>query len=162
MSEVNEVKAEAPTTVSAAPAVGISEPKVPEVAAVEANDDIFITENDTFDATIRYYKKDGDLKVEKVDDDFDVNASNIKTITFTCKHPSQGDYQAMLNSGVYKDLHENITGIDLTKLEMTRLSLLMRSWTVPKPINELINSDPKIVKAMLVCVNDKIGLKAIF
>lgn len=129
---------------------------------VESHDDIFITENDTFTLEVQYYKANGDIKVKKVDDDFDEKAENIKTISFTCKYPSQGDYQTMVNSGVYKSINENISGLDMIQLEMIRLSLLLRTWTIKKPIEEMINMDPKIVKAMLLLVNERIGLKGIF
>ena len=129
---------------------------------VETNDDIFITEKDTFDCAIRYYKDAKGLVVEKVDDEFDVKTENIKTISFTCKYPNQADYQTMLNSPVYKEITENITGIDLAKLEITRLSLLIRKWSVPQSMDRLLETDPKIVKAMLISVNEQIGLKAIF
>lgn len=138
--------------------------QVADIAIVppNVNDDIFITEKDTFDCSIRYYKNENGIMVEKVDDEFDNGAQNIKTITFTCKHPNQSDYQTMLNSPVYKGITENITGIDLAKLEITRLSLLIRKWSVQQSLDRLLEVDPKIVKAMLISVNEQIGLKAIF
>lgn len=154
MSEEN--KQETTTDVqSAAPAS-------PEVVIVpETNDDIFITENDTFDCSFKYYKDGINVVVSGVDDDFDATKPS-KTITFTCKYPSQADYQSIINSNAFKGITDELTGTDLIKLEMTRLSLLLRKWSVSKPLDKLLDADPKIIKGMLVCVSKVIGLKGLF
>lgn len=125
------------------------------------NDDIFVTENDQFECTIKYYKTTNDILVSNVDDNFDTKVPS-KTLTFKCKYPSQADYQALINSQAFKGIGENISGIELNKLEMTRFSLLVRSWSVPYPLDRLLEVDPKIIKGMLIAVNDVIGLKGLF
>lgn len=138
-----------------------TEAKVEVDVAQVTNDDIFVTESDQFECTIKYYKTANDILVSNVDDNFDAKVPS-KTLTFKCKYPSQADYQALINSQAFKGIGENISGIELNKLEMTRFSLLVRSWSVPQPLERLLDVDPKIIKGMLIAVNDVIGLKGLF
>lgn len=127
----------------------------------ESNDDIFITESDLFECTVKYYKIEHDILVQNVDDNFDKNVP-CKIIKFKCKYPSQADYQTLINSAVFKNINENINGIDVAKMEIARLSLLIRSWSVSSSLDKLLDVDPKIIKGMLLAVNGAIGLKGLF
>ena len=159
MSEENKAKQIDPLE----PSTAKEEAKVIETTTettTETNDDIFITEKDTFEGSIRYYKVDKELKVQKVDDDFDEKSPFVKEIKFTCKYPSQADFQTLVNSPAYKNISE-MRPIDLMTLEVTRLSILIRSWSIKHDLLKLNEADPKIIRAMLIHVNEVLGLRGI-
>jgi hypothetical protein len=125
--------------------------------------DIFITENDTFDVTVRYYKRDGVLIVSEIDDSFDVTVPH-EQFTATIKYPDQGDYTKIsrqIKSGGAG--LEQLDIVDFMALEFARLVCLIRSWTIDKNLtNENIMAmSPKIVKSMLVQVTNKLGTDGI-
>lgn len=134
------------------------EPKV----VVESNDDIFITENTLFDGSVSYYRENNEIKVLGVDDDYKPEGQTVKTISFKCKYPSQADYQTILNSPLYKNMVD-MRAVDLVLLELTRLSLLIREWSIKnRDLSALLEIDPKIVKGMLKSIRDSIDMKGIF
>lgn len=128
----------------------------------ENNDDIFITEDTLFDGTVSYYRENNDTKVLSVDDDYSPEGKSVKVIKFKCKYPSQADYQTILNSPLYKNMVD-MRAVDLVLLELTRLSLLIREWSIKnKDLSALLEIDPKIIKGMLHSMRESIGMKGIF
>ncbi len=127
----------------------------------DPNSDIFITEEDVFDVTIQWYKKDNVLYVDKSETQFDSKADNIKSFTVTFKYPSQGDYESVLRNA--KNTTSDLRMNELTLMELSRVFVLIRKWSLPYAIMEKINElDPSITKAILFSVREVIGMKGIF
>lgn len=127
-------------------------------------DDIFVTENSTFDIEILYYK-DGDvLVVESVDDDFS-NKKDCNVIKATFKFPSQGDVTTIHNSIGSKDSKsiESMTINEFSMLELSRFICLIRKWSIGAEISNktVMTLSPKIIKAIINKVRAKIGLSGI-
>jgi len=125
--------------------------------------DIFITEKDTFDIVVKYYKKDGVLYVKEVDDEFDDKEPCID-FSITFKYPDQGD-TARITTGANRisaDI-ENIDVRDLINLEFSRVLCLIRKWVLDKKLtNEnILQLHPKIIKAIVVQIRDLIGMDGI-
>lgn len=141
----------------------------PEVKTLEKEiklskfSDIFITEKDTFDIVVKYYKKDGVLYVKEVDDEFDDKEPCID-FSITFKYPDQGD-TARITTGANRisaDI-ENIDVRDLINLEFSRVLCLIRKWVLDKKLtNEnILQLHPKIIKAIVVQIRDLIGMDGI-
>jgi len=131
---------------------------LPEIKDV--NDDLFITEDDTFTITVRWYKDNGKLKVEKVSDDFDINNKEINSFTVTFKYPSQGDYEGLMSTNFYKS-PDQMKLSDIVQVEVGRMVNLVRKWSLKQDMAKMIDLDPDIIKAMVNLVRDEIGLKGI-
>ena len=125
------------------------------------NDDLFITEDDTFDITIKWYKKDGDLCVKDITDEYDNDFEEINEFTVTFKYPNQGDYEAISKSGENKS-PEDLKIADIVGLELARLVVLIRSWSLEQEMSKLVLLDPDIVKGMIKAVQDELGMIGIF
>lgn len=143
-----------------------SESNVASVVNIEPviteNDDsdVFITEKDTFDVKVLYYKVGDDLFVESVDDEFDKNYTNIKSIDITFKYPSQGDYESIIAQNSYKT-PDKMTLIDVMQMELTRIVVLIRKWSLNAEFSRMVELDVKIVKAITNKVREKIGVRGI-
>jgi hypothetical protein len=126
--------------------------------------EIFITEKDTFDIRVRFYKKDYSLVVEGVDDSFDEkHLHNEFSITF--KHPDQGDSAKILSQANKLGTGtENIDVRDLVNLEFSRMMCLIRKWSLEKELSNknILNMHPKIIKAVIVGLRNKLGMDGIF
>ena len=156
-----------------------------DVEAVEAvkpktKSSIFVTESDTFDISIKWYIREGQILVEDADDDFDSNYlgniidkenggkirydetfNGINEIIVTFKYPSQGDYELIMNSTIYKS-PEEIKVSDILQMELARVMTLIRKWNLEEDISLTLNQvDPSIMKAMISKVRDHIGMKGI-
>jgi len=125
------------------------------------NEDLFVTEKTTFEAKVRYYKdeKNGFI-VEGVSEEFD-EKNKLQEIIVTCKYPSQSDYQSLLNSPSFKGLND-LRAVDVVLLELSRLSLLIRGWSLKQDLARIMEMDPRIVKGILWAVSQKIGMQGIF
>lgn len=148
-------------------AVPVATPSVEQVvlpanAQVDTMDDLFITEQNTFDCVVEFYQDNEKLLVKNIDDGFDVNRAGIRKITFVCKQPSQGDYERMLNSPAYKNIQNTFRAVDMISLELTRLAILLRSWSLPQDFSRMVELDPKIIRGMTVAISNQIGNKIIF
>ena len=150
-----EVKSEV-EGVSNVVSIAITEPVVKDI-----NDDLFITENDTFTITVRWHKDStGKLKVEKVSDDFDAANKDINSFTVTFKYPSQGDYEGLMSTNFYKS-PDQMKLSDIVQVEIGRMVNLIRKWSLKQDMSKMIDLDPDIIKAMVALVREEIGLKGI-
>ena len=127
----------------------------------ENANDIFVTENNTFDINIAYYKKDDKVIVKNIDDDFDAENKGIKTLTLTLKYPSQGDCLAI--EAIRSTILGNNNSLDvkaLLSLEYNRLLILIRKWSLPEKPEEsqIASMNPKIVKGIFHELRQRIGL----
>lgn len=122
--------------------------------------DVFITESDTFDIRISYCKTEGDFCVEGVDDEFDPKNTAVKHVDITFKYPSQGDYETILAQNAYKT-PDKMTLIDVLQMELTRLVVLIRKWSLKAEFSRMVELDTKIVKAISNKVREKIGIRGI-
>ena len=125
--------------------------------------DIFVTESDTFDIAVKYYKKEDRLIVVAVDDEFD---ENVECTEFEVifKYPDQGD-TSKISSQVSR-LGSNPEELDVREfmgLEFARILCLIRSWTIDSDMTNqsLMKLHPKIVKSLINQVRDKIGMDGI-
>jgi hypothetical protein len=122
-------------------------------------EDIFITEENTFDVVVKYHKDGNKLLVEKIDDNY--NEENSSSITVTFKYPSQGDVTAIASH----PLRDSVKGLDNTLditgfylLESARMLCLIRKWSIDKPIDHksIMELNPKIVKAIISGIREAI------
>lgn len=127
----------------------------------ETYDDIFVTEEDTFDVTIEYYKQGKENIVESVDDEFDPKAENIKSFTMRFKYPAQRDQEAIMSTNLMKS-PSKMEVTDIIQLELLRINILVRSWSVNRDLSTLPEADPKIIKAICNKIRDEIGMRGIF
>jgi len=158
-----EVKpAEAVTTDATTTTVTTVTPVTPIVnqEKKEDNSDVFVTEKDTFDISVLYYKVGNDLCVESVDEDFDYKLPVVKHIDMTFKYPCQGDYETIIAQNAYKS-PDKMTLIDVMQMELTRLVVLIRKWSLDAEFTRMVELDTKIVKAIANKVREKIGVKGI-
>ena len=126
-------------------------------------EDIFITENHTFDIVVKYYKKDDKLYVDQVDDEFD-QKETYKDFSVTFKYPDQGDTARITAAASSISPNaENIDVRDLINLEFSRVLCLVRKWTLDQPVNNnnILKLHPKIIKGIVVQMRDLIGMDGI-
>jgi hypothetical protein len=125
-------------------------------------DDMFIRENDTFDIEVSYYHSNNDLLVDGVDETFDKFNPNVKSFTMTLKYPSQGDFETIMSRVNYKS-PESMSILDMYQLEVTRLIVIMRKWSLKKKliVSELVNMNPKIVKGIINKVRESISTQGL-
>ena len=127
---------------------------------------IFITDSDTFDIDIQCYKDGNELKVKGIDGDYD-DTRKSKKISIKFKRPSQGDL-TLINTQAGKwssspIMESDDTYRNLMSLEFARMIVLIREWTLPDPltVDVLVTLDPKIVKAIVYEVREKISMDGI-
>ena len=126
----------------------------------DVNESIFITEDDVFDVKIRWYKVDNELFIEESDSEFDVDFKDIHAFSVTFKYPSQGDYEVIMNSTVYRSPDE-MKIADIVQMELTRMVTLVRGWDLKQDISRMVQLDPFIIKAILQKLRELIGMKGI-
>ena len=137
-----------------------------EEVKVESNNDfsdIFVTEEDTFDISLKYYKKDGQIYTDSgADPDYSALEPS-KEILLTLKYPDHSDY-ALISSSVNKQDVDKMDIRDLLSMELMRIIVLMRKWSVNKELNRdnIMSLNSKIVKGLIVKVREKIGMEGIF
>ena len=126
--------------------------------------DIFVTEEDTFDIEVKFYKKDGKLFVMGVDDEFDNAEKNIKSINITLKYPSQSDCLNM--NRIKLDMQKSDDIIDprsVLQLEYSRFVILARKWSIKEKLEEsnILKLNPKILKGIFQLLRNKIEFDGI-
>ena len=140
--------------------------EVDNVIKLDENyNDIFVSENDTFNISVEYYKDDkNNIIVNGIDDNFDTTRKS-KEITITLKKPSQGDVSLISNSNIRANINslENMTVNQFILLEVARFSILIRSWTLPNRVNNesIMDMNPKIIKCILNKIREEIGTEGI-
>jgi len=125
--------------------------------------DIFVTESDTFDVVVRYYKKEDVLIVSDVDDDFDDKVS-CSSFTATFKYPDQGDAGRIGTQSLsLKGGLEELDVREFLGLEFSRVLCLIRKWTIDQDLTNsaILKLHPKIVKSLINQVRIKIGTDGI-
>lgn len=128
------------------------------------SDDIFITENDTFDVKIKWYKIGSQLFVQDSDFDFEEEEAEdrgVKEFTVTFKYPSQGDYETIMGTASYRT-PDDMKISDIILMELTRLVTLVRRWSLKQDLSRMVDMDPMFIKALLKKVRDEIDMKGIF
>lgn len=123
--------------------------------------DIFITEDDRFDVTVKYYR-DGPVIVVDTDDDFD-KTKECKELTVTFKNPSQGDAEMIDITGGGKNIDTGLNVREVLKLELARVLVLIRGWSINKPISNesVMGLHPRMIKALTIKLRDIIGMDGI-
>ena len=137
--------------------------EVVEKEVVEQDSAIFVDDTDMFDVTVRYDECEKEILVEGIDDDFK-NSDAVKSLTITLKTPSQGDCEsiskAASNVGAVKS---ELDGRAILSLEFFRLLILARKWSSKRTLSNenIMKLKPKIVRAIILLVREKIGLDGI-
>jgi len=166
MAEIkDDVKAEAKDDVKAEAKDDVKAEAKDDVKAEAKDDfdDIFVTESDTFDIGIKYYKKHGQVIVEEVDDAFDTK-EKAKKLIVTFKYPDQSDSGVIgLQAARVSTNIDDIDVRDFLTLEFNRVTCLIRKWSLNSEVSvkNIMRLHPKIVKSMIVEVRKKIGMDAI-
>jgi hypothetical protein len=126
--------------------------------------DIFVTEEDTFNVTLKYYKKDNIIYTDGgTDVDFSPKEP-CKELVLTLKYPDQADCVTIASAS--PKMGQEIDKMDIRdflSMELTRLIILMRKWSIDKKLdqNSIMSMHTKIVKGLLVRIREKIGMEGI-
>jgi len=137
------------------------------VAVDSREADIFVTELNTFNVSVKYYTVNGKLFVEGVDEEFDKDAL-CGSLSVTFKYPSQGDMSKIaVNLSNVKSISGNLENIDIRdflNIEFARLLCLIRKWDSKKTLSNenILSLHPKIVKGILSKMREEIGMDGIF
>lgn len=133
-------------------------PKTKEKKSYSRN--IFVTEDNTFDVDIEYYSYKNSFKVKGVDDDFDPenDQAEVENFVVTLKYPSQLDSEIVAGT-IARQMQgsSSISLIDFITLDLARLNVLLRSWSLEEDISEISKLHPKIIKGILEQIRQKIG-----
>jgi len=123
---------------------------------------VFVTEDDTVNIVVSCYKKDGNLMVKNVDNEYD-EKETPKNISVIFKRPSQSDALLISRQASIDTVSEEVAISNLTIMEYARIMVLIRKWDLAEVINSdnLAKLDPKIIKAMIYGLRDKIALEGI-
>jgi hypothetical protein len=126
--------------------------------------DIFVTEKDTFDVTIKYYKKDGKIYTDSGTDEVFSVDEKYKDLTVTLKYPDQADSVIISSSIPSAKNIDKIEMADFLSLELSRLIVLIRKWSIDKKITKeaILSLNPKIVKGLLFKIRDVLGMEGLF
>ena len=124
----------------------------------------FISNDDTFDVKVEYYKEGKDFIVEGVDNTFNKEIKNRQAITFTFKRPNQGDVALIMaegNSMTHGKENDDVRSYLL--LEFARILVLIRGWSLAEELNNvnMLSLSPKIVKSLISKVREEIGAEGI-
>ena len=134
---------------------------IPEEIEEDTNDDIFVTEDDTFEVNVEFYFNDDKLFVKSVDEnEYDPIGKNVRSFSATFKHPSQADLETIMANVAYKS-PEFLEMKDIISLELVRMGILLRKWTLTQKLERIVELDPKIIKGMMNSVRDVIGMDGI-
>jgi len=139
----------------------VTQEEIKEIIADDkSGDGLFINEDTTFTAEVEYYIENGVLFVKDVDNNFDVTKACKKLIA-TFKYPSFYDAQNIF-SIIGSDVLNTSNVMELIKIQDVRMTTLLRSWNVDKPISEFQTISTKISKALRAKVNEVLGMEGIF
>lgn len=124
--------------------------------------DVLVTENDTFDVTVNYYKDGNQLFVNGVDDNFD-ETKKCKEFKATFKYPDQADVSHIASASPKLGTSGEIDARDFMRLEFSRLLCLIRDWSLGRPIDNhtILSVNPKIIKGIIAAIREKIGVDGI-
>jgi len=117
--------------------------------------DMFVDPNQTFEITIKYQKNNNTVIVE--DGETKIEGNNFKVFTTLFRFPTFQDYQLIHKNTI----QEGSTLANITQLQYSRMELLVKSWTLDKPIIEIKNLHPQIIKAILNKILEVISLDGI-
>lgn len=132
-----------------------------ETSNSDQEDCLFVSEDATFDVTVKYTSVNGKIFVEGVDEKFpDIG---VKSFTVTFKYPNHGDCGIINTMARAKGINGSVvegTMRDYQELEAIRMSVLIRSWSLKKDLTDtnVLSLDPKIIHGMLNGVRDRIGV----
>ena len=147
---------------------GVIEVEAKEKESIPSKDEdrdsfsVFVTEDDTVNIIVSCYKKDGNLMVKNVDNEYD-EKETPKNISVIFKRPSQSDALLISRQASIDTVSEEVAISNLTIMEYARIMVLIRKWDLAEVINSdnLAKLDPKIIKAMIYGLRDKIALEGI-
>jgi len=113
---------------------------------------IFISDDDDCVVNVKYYKSQGKLMVEGVDDDDFDSSKDCEELSITFRYPTQGDCKIIdaharnLTSG-----GDEVSARDFLNLEFARFMTLIKKWSVPEKLSNenILKLHPKIVKAFV-------------
>ncbi len=128
-----------------------------------AKDSPFVTDEDTFDVKINYYKDNKKIVVEGTDG-FD-DKKEKSSIVFTIRYPSQADCELIMQradsiSRPGKELDVST----LLKMEAIRFMILVKAWNIDKELNNdnIMDLHPDIVRRTLIKIREEITTNGIF
>ena len=140
--------------------------KVIEKPLVNAIASPFVTDDDLFMVSARFFKENKKFIVEGVDDGFDALKGCVQVLTLTVKYPSQGD--ASLINGQVRRMNDNIKSEDINvtdymQIELIRLLTLVRKWDIKEDLNNenILKLSPKVIKVLLEKIRTEIGFDGI-
>lgn len=128
----------------------------------ELKDSPFVTDDDTFDIKVEYYK-DKKIIVEG-SDDFD-NTKEKSSIVFTIRYPSQADCDAIIQkSRMIVDFSKELDVQSLLRTESIRFMTLIKSWDVDKELNNenIMSLHPDIIRRALIKIREEISVQGLF
>lgn len=146
----------------------IKEDKKEEAKEKKEPSPLFVSDDDLFNVSVKYYRDYKKLKIED-EEDFNPTHEDIQELTCTLKYPSQGDTSliAAQSSQVKKSgggATEELSLRDFIQLEFIRFAVLVREWNLDETLNNnnIMKLHPKVVKAVLNKVREEIDMDGIF
>lgn len=123
-----------------------------EISIKKVKQSPFITEDDIFDVSVKFYREGQTIKVEGVDEDFD-SKNDAEVIRCSFKYVSEGDavsIAAMINSYNIHKSFDDMTIHDYSCYELVRFMVLLRKWSLDEEISNesIFKLHPRIVKAL--------------
>jgi hypothetical protein len=132
-----------------------------EKVKIDNNDDIFITEKDRFTLTIEYYLENKDPIIEGFNDSYSKEGKEVHSFDMYFKYPSQRDTEYIMSVKPIQSI-EDAEVLDFIELENVRIMKLMRGWSMSRPLEDLAEIHPNIVKALRRKMSETIGGNGLF
>ena len=134
---------------------------VVEVKKTDNNDDIFITEKDRFTISIKYYLDGKEPIIEGFSEGYSYKSQEVHSFDVYFKYPSQKDVEYIMSVKPMQNI-ENAEIVDFVELENVRLITLLRGWSMDRPLEDLAQIHPTIVKALRVKISETIAGNGLF
>jgi hypothetical protein len=135
--------------------------EIEEKKKVDNNDDIFITENDKFTLSVKYYLEGKEPIVKGFSDNYNDRNKEVHAFDVYFKYPSQKDAEYIMSVKPIQSMEEAKV-LDFIELENVRLMVLFRGWSMNRPKEDLANIHPTIIKALRAKMSDEIAGNGLF
>ena len=123
----------------------------------------FITNEDTFDVSVNYYR-DGKKVIVEDTEGFD-SKKQQSVITFEIRYPSQADCETIMRNckDIYVENGEKLDVRTFLKVELIRFLTLVKSWNLSQAMNNenVMNLHPDLIRSTLGKIRTEIGTNGI-
>ena len=128
---------------------------------LDDDSDLFVTDDDTFDITVRYYIKDNkkhEFIIEGESEEFK-DGDHVKSFNITFSYPCLEDLKSIADTS--QSLAEVSFMNKVIGQEYNHLLILVKSWTLPRDTAWFAKLDANLINSIVAKVREKIGLSGI-